>query len=163
MHPRAALPRLWQDLLDRVERSSIELAGLRDGDCRSIPTGDCVRECRRQHPAFGISRDADRLVMPQPEELQRRKTRCVVADQQRDRRRAEQPVGLDVPVGPPQHRAPPRRKAHKVRDGGAGDEADRCLAWQVEQVEQAISPRSFPPLGPRARPRGCPRSAPRRR
>jgi hypothetical protein len=73
----------------------------------------------------------------------------VVAYQHMDRRGAEQPVGLYVPASPPQHRAARRCKAHKVSNRGAGDEADRCLARQVEQVEQPIRCHRFYSSGSR--------------
>jgi hypothetical protein len=73
----------------------------------------------------------------------------VVADQHLDRRGTEQPVGLYVPASPPQHRAARRCEAHKVSDRGAGNEADRCLARQVEQIEQPMHCHRFCSSGSR--------------
>jgi hypothetical protein len=58
------------------------------------------------------------------------------ADQHLYRRRAEQSVGLDIPAHPAQHFAARGGKAGEIGDGGAGNETDRSLGRQTEQIEQ---------------------------
>jgi hypothetical protein len=88
-------------------------------------------------------RDADDPVTPQPpRNCSAEKTLvCAVV--------ADQPIGLDVPTDPSQHRASRRREARKVSDCGVGDETYRCLARQVQEVEQSLRCHRFCSSGSR--------------
>ena len=61
------------------------------------------------------------------------------------------PVGLHVPADPAQHGVASRGQAGEVGHHAAGDEADRRLRWQPEQVEQPVAGH---PLGAGGRRRG---------
>ena len=96
VQPGARRARRLGDRRQRVERAGVEVAGLR--------AHDGGRRERRQRlgphaplPVHGHAHEAVAAEADEPERLDQRRMR-LLADHDGDRRRAEQPVGLDVPA-----------------------------------------------------------------
>ncbi len=138
MHPRAFRMRKRHERGERIERAGVDLPCLCNDDGRAVASCKRLPERRRRHCTLGIDRDLDRAVVAEAQELQCREDRCVclLADQQVHDRRPEQPLPLDVPADPAQHRAARSGQADEIGDRRTGDEADRRAGRQAQDIEQ---------------------------
>ena len=133
--PAAAV--LLGDRRERIERAGVDVAGLRAHDRRG-------RERRQRvgaHAALAVDGDAHEAVAPEagePERLDQRRV-CLLADHDRDRRRAEEAVGLDVPVLAREHRVSRGGERGEVRHRRPGDERARAAGGQPEEVAHPSS------------------------
>ena len=126
------------DLVERIERTGVDLTGLRAHQHRGIRMGQELRQETGAHPTLVIGRHdghASPTEAHQPERLGERGM-GVGADDHVDRGCAEQPVGLHVPAGPVQQRIPGRRQARRVRHRGARHEGHAARRREAEQIDQ---------------------------
>src|SRR5207253_6343967 len=89
------------DLLEGIERARVHVAGLGAHDRRAVEPAEGLAERVGPHPALLIGGDAMNASSAKTEHLERREDSDVrfVADDHADRRRAKQPVLLDMPAG----------------------------------------------------------------
>ena len=95
MDPGAGLVRDADDIIERIERAGVDVARLQADD--RWPTQR--REIRGAHPSLAVGRHAQQPIpaqAQQPKRLDKRRVR-LIADHDRDGRRAKQTVGLDRP------------------------------------------------------------------
>ena len=134
--------------------------------CRQTIVGpDSGGNLIRAHASATVRRHAHDPVAAQAEQPQRLEQRRMglLAHDDRDRRRAEQAIGLDVPAGARQHDVARRRERGEVRHRRAGDE--RALgAAAAGRARRAASAARPPRLArhPESLSRGT-RSGPMRR
>ena len=118
----------------RVEGAGVDVAGLQADDCRSgqprqIAGGDAALAVDRQHQR---ARAAE---AEQAEHAPHRRVH-LGADDHRDRRRAVQPVVVDVPAGARQHRVPGRGQRGEVGHRRADDERAAAVGREPQRVER---------------------------
>ncbi len=125
-----------RDLRERIERARVDVAGLHAHDRRG-------RERRQRvgaHPALLVDGHPHEPVAPEadePERLDQRRMR-LLADHDRDRRRAEEAVGLDVPVEAGEHGVAGCRERAEVGHRGPGDERARAALGQAEELAHPL-------------------------
>ena len=117
--------------------AGVHVAGLHADDRRAVDRAAARR--RACGPARPPARATTRL-RPSPSMPSALSTREVrlVADDDRDRRRAEQAVGLDVPAGALEHRVARRGERREVRHVAPVTNAPRGSGGQAEHVEQPL-------------------------
>ena len=122
VQPSAALTGPGHDLRERVERSGVDLTRLRADEDRPADVGEEL--C--PYAALRIGRDSDDPVAPQPDQAECLDQRGVglLPGYHRQRRCAEQTLGVDVPTQPGEQLISRCGQRGGVRHGGAGDE--RC-------------------------------------
>ena len=120
VQPRAGFARALRDRLERVECARVEVARLRADDRRRAER----RERVGAHAALAVDGHAHEAVATEADEAERLDQRGMrlLADHDGDRRRAEEAVGLDVPVLAGEHRVARRRERAEVRHRRAGHE-----------------------------------------
>ena len=104
-------------------------------------------------------------VAAEPDEAERLDQRGVrlLADHDRDRRRTEQPVRLDIPVPTREHRVPGCDERAEVGHRGARDERGRAAFGQPEDILHPLQGDGFEHRHGRSRPNRRRRSDPRPR
>ena len=128
------------DLAERVEGARHDVAGLRNHDQRPIGTGECGAQCADIHAARGIGGNLHDAALAEAQVAQcgeHARVR-VVAEIHGDGRRAEHPVGLDIPAHAPQQRAARGREAHEVAHRRAARDADGTFARQPQDIGEPL-------------------------
>ena len=127
------------DLLEWIEGAGVHLSGLRAHDRRALVGVQCGAERVGLHSALRVGRDGFRRA--QSEQAQR-PVDCDVpflADEDPDPRRARQPVSSHVPscaLEDPEPRSGERGDASHLR---TGDEADRRIRGQAEEIADPVA------------------------
>ena len=119
-----------------VERAGAHLARLRTHDrrCVGVHRGG---ERRHVHPRLAVGGDHDLLLRSDPEEPERARHRHVAlgSDDHPERRRTDEPSRGKIPAGTRVDRVPRRREAGDVRHLAAGDERERRVRGQPEELD----------------------------
>ena len=138
VHPRAVLARGLHDLLERVDRAGVDVAGLGAHDRRPAPLPQGGRERVAAHGAVAVHRHAHDPALAEPHDAQRAQHGDVhlVAGEDAHRRRPHEPVRLDVPADLAEHVVPRRRQADRVARRGARHEADARVRGEAQEVER---------------------------
>jgi hypothetical protein len=122
------------DLVERVERATVHLARLR---AHEDGTGEIREELGPQASLVVRGHDGDPpATQPDQPEGLRQGGVCSLADDHLDLRRAEQPVGLDVPAQSGEQRVPGRGEAGRVRHRRPADERHAGLRGEPQEVDQ---------------------------
>ncbi len=110
------------DLRQRIEGAGVHVAGLGADDRRAVEASQRLAQRVRAHPALLVGRDAVDPLPPEAEHLERDEDRDVglVADDDRDRRRADEPVLLDGSSRPLEDAMPGGSDRREVRHRRAG-------------------------------------------
>ena len=139
--PGPVLAREPRDLGHGVDRAGVDLADLSDDDRRAFAGGEHSRELGRAHAALIVGRHELHATAAHPEHPQRGEHRRVRLgpDQDANRRRAEQAVGLDVPAGFGEHAMARRGEAGEVGHLATGGQAHPCVSRQAEEVQQPLT------------------------
>jgi hypothetical protein len=126
------------DLPQRVDGAGVDVAGLRADDRRPVPAAERLPQRSRPHAALLVGGDRNDRGRAQAEEPQRPVDGVVapLASEHPQRRRADQPGRLDVVAGAAEHLVPGGGEGGEVRHLSAGDEADRHLGREPEQLGQ---------------------------
>ena len=127
-----------RDFHKRIERTAVDVPGLRDDDHRALRLLHRLRKRGRLHRSVTVDGNLHEIALAEAEILQPDEDGGVrlLAEHDGDRRRASHTVRLKIVASAAQHRAACRREAGEARHGGARDEADRRLERKVEKVEQ---------------------------
>jgi hypothetical protein len=126
------------NLPDRVEGARVHVAALRADDRRTGSALQRVAQLVGAHRALIVARDEPCPARPEAQIAKGGRDRDVVlvAEQHVDRRRAGEPVGLDVPPRARKDVIPSGGESREVRHHAAGDEADRRLRGQPQQLHE---------------------------
>ena len=139
--PRPVLAREPRDLGHGVDRAGVDLADLSDHDRRAFAGGKQPRQLGSAHAALIVGGHELHATAAHPEHPQRGEHRRVRlgADQDANRRGAEQAVGLDVPARVGEHAMARRGEAGEVRHLATGGEAHPRVGRQAEEVQQPLT------------------------
>ena len=121
----------------RIERSSVDLPGLRADDRRPLEPREGFGEGRVDHPTLLVGADPNRGLRAEAQEAQggeHRHVRLLPQDHV-ELRGALQSSHLDIPAGA-RSWAPRCRQAGEVRHLGAGGEADDGRFGQSQELQQ---------------------------
>ncbi len=136
MEPRTGRVTELRDLAERIEGARVDLPCLCTDDRRAVRVPEHRLERVRSHPALVI--DVDRTGRPaaQTEEPERTVDGHVLAtpDHDGDRRRACEPVALDVPADSSEHLVPRRGEARDVSHLTTRDERERRRLRNPQQL-----------------------------
>ena len=134
VHPCARGVRLRANLRNGVERARVHVARLHAHDGR---TGN-RRQFFQAQAALSVDRHLHDPAASEAEHAERFCDRWMhfLADDDGDRRRAEEALRLDVPACALEHRVPRRGKCTEIGNRRAGDERARRLAREREHVQQ---------------------------
>ena len=133
VQPRLRTARVGDDRIERIGGACVHVAGLGADDRGRRDR----RQCVRAHPALGVGGNGEHAHAAEPEEPERLDERGMGfrPHDHGDRRRAEQPLRLDVPSRARQHRVARSRQPGEVGDRGACDERASGLLRQAEQLD----------------------------
>jgi hypothetical protein len=133
-----ALADRGDDLGQWIEGTGVDVARLSADEDRPVDSREDLPERVRPHPALAVGSDAVDAATPQAEHLERGEDRDVglVADDDGNRWRPEQPVLFGIPAGRAQHRVAPRGEGRKARHRRAGREPHARARRQAEQVDE---------------------------
>ena len=138
--PRAVFVGDGDDLLERVERAAVHVAGLGAHDRRPVEAGQHLAQGVGSHPALGVAGDPTdaRPLAAQAEHLERRVDGHVRALVGHDGhlRSTLQSLALHVPADLRQHGMAGRRERREVGHRRAGHEPDARAGRQLEQIHQ---------------------------
>ena len=134
VHPGPRPRARGDDRRGRVEGAGVDVAGLQADDRALVERGQRVGAhaplAVHRHPHDALAAEAEH-----PERLEQAHVHLVAHDHAQ-RRRAEQPLRLDVPALAREQRVARGGEAAEVRHRGAGDEADAGAGREREHVEQ---------------------------
>ncbi len=141
VQPGALVAAERRDLVERVERARVHLAGLRADDGRARDPAKRVRQPVEAHTALGVDVDPDCRRGPEPQQAQRAVDRHVAlsARHHGDRRGACEPALLDVPARPLENGMTRCGEARHVRELAARDERERRRPGDAEQVLEPLA------------------------
>jgi hypothetical protein len=125
--------RLADDRLERIEGAGVDVAGLRADDAARVQR----RQPLRAHAALAVDRHAQHTCTSEAQQPERL-AECRMgffADHHGQRRRAVQPVRLDVPAGARQHRVARGGQRGEVGHRRAGHEGTAGGGRQAQRVE----------------------------
>ena len=130
-----------RDRRHRVDRAGIDLSDLRDDDRRPFAGPQHARELGGAHAALVVGRHQLHTTAAEPEHPQSGEDRCVRlgANQQANRRGAEQAVGLDVPACVGEHTMACGGEAREVRHLATGRQAHTCVLGQAEELQKPLA------------------------
>ena len=124
--------------VERIERAGVHVArpGAPRSSARPAPCASAAAQGVRVDPALLV--DIDRLRGTEAQVPQRQVDGLVPlgSDEHAHPGRAGETAGGHVPAGAPQHVVACRGQAGEVRHRRSGDQADRALGGQTEQVQQ---------------------------
>ena len=135
VQPRAVLVRGVGDVGEWIERAGVHLTRLCTDDRRAV--AQRRRERVGAHRSLIVGRDPDRPPRAQAGVAQRDEERRVdlIADQDLDRRRSREPVGLDIPAGPREHGVAGGGEPGEVGHRRPGREPDGRAGGQPERLQ----------------------------
>jgi hypothetical protein len=141
------------DLVEGIDGAGVHVARLGAHYGWSRGLGEGMPRRVRPHPALGVGRDRLQAGGPNAQEAQGAVygDMPLFADDDADRRRARQPVGLDVPTGRLEHAVARGSERGEVGHLAAGHQRVRGVPGQPKQVDQ---PRAADLLDHRGRGRG---------
>ena len=142
MHPRADRVRRIDDRCQRVHGPAVHVAGLGEDDGRAGRPGEHLFGGVGADRPLAVHGDAFDRVAAETHEAQRlqRGGMDLVAGEDPDRGRADQPARLDVPAGPREHGVAGRREPDHVRGRRSGREPAADVRRQTEDL-------AHPPAG----------------
>lgn len=123
------------DRTQRIEGTSVDVAGLGTDDARPLPPGEERAEVVGTHPSLIVHRHPLNPVRTETEHAEGHEDRGVglLADDHLDLRGTIEAGGLHVPTEIAEHGVPTGGEAHEVRHGPAGDEAEAGIGRQTEE------------------------------
>ncbi len=138
MEPGAALACRGRDLRDRIERAGIHVPRLRADDAEARRRSQRRGKFRRAHAALLVGRDALQPLRAEAQHPKRGEDRVVrlVAHDDVNRWRAEQPLRVHIPAGVGEQMLTRRRQTREVRHLAAGDESHAPRGRQPGEIAE---------------------------